>query len=521
MDRQRGFLRRFILTIPPFSLSWKKCAPQPWLLFVVFYAIVANVPFWAAGVWLGILPIGWFCLEYAGVGLLALFIPRILAAILLLLVITADLISAVSKTYYLAPTECLASVGSLHYLSGFRLFALGAVALLTLLVTSIAAFFPVAEVCKNGRLRAAICLMTFVVLVLSADAISAFRETGRIPNPFGMDRPSDANKFSDFRNLWMSRYPTIRLMRNERLFGGRRNVLNAIQPDYSFVPSATALAIKSIGITADKRSTERPNVVLVLVESWGLAADLIVRDSLVRPYSEAALQARYHVTQGTVPFYGSTVAGEARELCGNRIGTHILDISANESQACVPDQLTSHGYHSLAVHGMDGLMFNRTHWYTNLGFEDQWFRNRFRQEGLPDCQGAFTGTCDAAVAGWIARRLEKGNQIPDFLYWVTLNSHLPVPIPSALPAGASCSLTPLLDKQPAFCSWYQLVANVHNSVFTVAMGKLNRPTVFVIVGDHAPPFANPTLRSQFSETVVPYVLLVPRQQIRDADGRVR
>jgi phosphoglycerol transferase MdoB-like AlkP superfamily enzyme len=42
------------------------------------------------------------------------------------------------------------------------------------------------------------------------------------------------------------------------------------------------------------------------------------------------------------------------------------------------------------------------------------------------------------------------------------------------------------------------------------MSRLTRPTVFVIVGDHAPPFGD-QLRSQFLKSEVPYVLLLPRK----------
>jgi uncharacterized membrane protein len=56
-------------------------------LFVFFYAIFANVPFWTASPWLGLLRNGLFCLEYAAVGLLALFVPRIVAAGLLFVLV--------------------------------------------------------------------------------------------------------------------------------------------------------------------------------------------------------------------------------------------------------------------------------------------------------------------------------------------------------------------------------------------------------------------------------------------------
>jgi hypothetical protein len=41
------------------------------------------------------------------------------------------------------------------------------------------------------------------------------------------------------------------------------------------------------------------------------------------------------------------------------------------------------------------------------------------------------------------------------------------------------------------------------------MRTLARPTIFILVGDHAPPFADPRLRSEFSASQVPYVMLTP------------
>jgi hypothetical protein len=35
----------------------------------------------------------------------------------------------------------------------------------------------------------------------------------------------------------------------------------------------------------------------------------------------------------------------------------------------------------------------------------------------------------------------------------------------------------------------------------------------VIVGDHAPPFGDPDLRARFSQSDVPYVVLVPRSEV--------
>jgi hypothetical protein len=481
-----------------------------WLLYVVFYAIVANVPFWVVSRWFGLLPLGWFCSEYAGIGILALFVPPVVAAVLLVVAILGDLLGAVSKTYYLAPTECLMNLSGLLELSRARLGTAVALATLILLIAAVALTFPVKRIRGAYRSYAAVGLIAFCVLCVSADCVAVFRETGRMPNPFRGMRPGDANKFSNYSNLWMARYPLVRLVRDEELFGRNRGPAASLA-DAVPIASASALALRASGIDSGSATQEMPNLVLVLLESWGLDSDSAIRDALVQPYARPELQARYDVLQGTVPFHGSTMGGESRELCGSTIGFDIEDVPAQGLASCLPGKLASLGYRTIAVHGMSGHLFNRQTWYRSIGFQEQWFRDSFRQLGLQDCVGAFVGTCDAAVADWLGRRLQTSDASPDFAYWVTLNSHLPLPVPSGLPQAASCSLTPLLSNQPTYCSWYQLVTNVHDSVARLAMGPLGRPTVFVVVGDHAPPFANPALRSQFSSAEVPYVVLVPRR----------
>jgi phosphoglycerol transferase MdoB-like AlkP superfamily enzyme len=168
----------------------------------------------------------------------------------------------------------------------------------------------------------------------------------------------------------------------------------------------------------------------------------------------------------------------------------------------------------MGVHGLSGHMFNRSTWYKTIGFEEQWFHDQLAHEGLPDCGGAFVGICDARIADWIARRLETRHAYPIFLHWMTLNSHLPLVVPSEVSNGAPCDRTDSLVPDSPLCSWYQLVENVHRSVADLASAPLSRPTIFVVVGDHAPPFSDPAVHDRFSSSDVPYVILVPRQEHR-------
>jgi hypothetical protein len=477
-----------------------------WIAFVFFYAILANLPFWVASRWLGLLPLGWFCLEYAALGVMALFLPRILSAALLVLMIGADLLSAVCKTYFLVPSECFANFGSLHEVSPQRLLAVTTVFSLAVLIFAVAANLPIARLPRVQRTCAAACLAAFLVVNTAIDCISMKRGAGFLPHVI---QPSarDSMKFSQFDKVWMSRYPMIRLIRIQNgLRGIGPSQANAI--DSRPISSAAAVAIRVAGLEQSRDFEQAPNLVLVLSESWGFALDSSLRYSLVRDYLQPELLARYEVSQGTVPFYGPTIAGEARELCQSRMGNQIS--SASNLSSCIPDRMASLGYRSVALHGMDGHMYHRSTWYRTIGFQEQWFRDRFRLNSLPDCTGAFTGTCDASIANWIADRLHKPEANPAFVYWVTLNAHLPVPVPAMLSSPASCSLIPHLADEPALCSWYQLVSDLQDSVSRLALSSLGRPTIFVIVGDHAPPFANPELRSQFSISVVPYIILAPR-----------
>jgi phosphoglycerol transferase MdoB-like AlkP superfamily enzyme len=156
-------------------------------------------------------------------------------------------------------------------------------------------------------------------------------------------------------------------------------------------------------------------------------------------------------------------------------------------------------------------MYSRINWYRQAQFNETWFREQLEKQGLPLCGGAFTGICDEPISNWIGNRLSQNRKVPQFIYWVTLNSHLPVPIPNDLSGAPSCSMVKGLLESPEICSWYQLIYNVHRSISQLALREKSGSTIFVIVGDHVPPFSSTQLRGQFSDEVVPYVVLLPKK----------
>ncbi len=421
--------------------------------------------------------------------------------------IAIDMMCAVCETYYLTPMECLTNLDSFGEMTGKRFLVLSLVFLLTFLVVGVAAFFPIATVRRVYRGPTAAALLVFVFLCVAVDGVGIVRRVGFLPNPL---RPAirDATKLSYYTQLRLSRRTLVRLaflISFDQSFARR-----SAQSKASIVslPGASAVAFRQLNLAA-LSGPEKPNVVFVLLESWGLSNDPSLESTLVSPYSQPEVLARYRVSTGTVAFKGPTLGGEGRELCGTDIGFRLMAAKKSDPKSCLPDWLAAQGYHNVALHGLDGRFFERMDWYPRIGFNEMFFRDQFKQQGLSECFGAFTGICDADIARWIGNRLSKPQSQPQFVYWVTLNSHLPVPVPSPLQNGAPCLLPPL-TKDVTLCSWYQLVANVHSSTARLAMTALSRPTVFIIVGDHAPPFGDPALRSAFSSTVVPYILLMPR-----------
>jgi len=254
----------------------------------------------------------------------------------------------------------------------------------------------------------------------------------------------------------------------------------------------------------------KPNIVLVLTESWGLAQDDRINRAEQQPYDDPRIGALYREITGAVPFDGATTSGETRALCGDAEGIASISEPASYFANCWPERMNHRGYRTVAVHGFTPTMYQRERWYSRFGFSDAVFQPQLQQSGAAMCDGAFPGICDASVAQWIGQHLISSAQDrPVFVHWVTLGSHLPVP-PEAAPADLeACRQISIVDDN-ALCSWFNLVQKLHQSVAKLALMSISKPTVFIIVGDHAPPFLNAATRSRFSQTSVPYVILMPR-----------
>lgn len=464
----------------------------PFYLIAVLYLTMPNLPLLLSTRTLGVLPHGYINLEYLLIGALGVFLPRGVVFVLLLLESLADFAYSVCYTYQFSLENLLSSLRYLPVLPKSRIpEGLVFLAVGILLCAALAFVRPRPQ----KRLWTAGVLLACVAILTPIDILCG-------QNPIWHKDVA----LSPYR---VTRSPVFTL--GVREAAARFTNKKESQADDAPMRSASSPAISFFD--GQRGSTESPNVVLIVVESWGLALDSRLAQQLAAPYDDPRIARKYNVSYGAVPFTGLTVPGEARELCQSTIGFGILNASARLVEKCLPAFFHARGYQNLAIHGYVGQMFYRSTWYSKMGFDRMWFGPNLHEMGLPNCRGAFPGICDASIAGWMGSSFLSVDQgKPLFIYWVTLNSHLPVPAHPDLPEDGVCATQPALRSSAALCSWFRLVRAVHQSVQQVALGATARPTVFVLVGDHAPPFGDPELLAEFSSTQVPYVMLTPRQQ---------
>ena len=443
---------------------------------------------------------GWINGEYLVLFAIGVLFPSRAMVGVLAAELTLSLLEPIGHLYYFSPSDAVLSLQYLQYLPAPRLAGYGAflVAYIILCVVVLAGALGSERPARGPWIAAVLILCA--VLPIAADA-----ERGRFHAILGLN-----HRDPDLRSVHVVSAPMLSLVAGvlgkKGVDAPQRNLRSALGAAMSEIPRDAV-----------------PNVVLVLTESWGLSSDARVNDALTAPYSDAQIAASYTVQRGTVEFSGGTTHGETRELCGDTRGRNrYADVPA--LAGCWPGQLDRRGYRTLAVHGFAPTMFERKSWYENFGFEESAFLPELQRDGVTMCPGAFPGGCDADVMRWISARLMQTPEAgPLFVHWVTLNSHLPVTPVEVGYEQSGCGAVGLAQGT-SLCGWFGRVRIVHQSVGEAALRAIardgQRPTMFVVVGDHAPPFLTAANRDRFSQTRVPFVVLMPRSLSRTSPTRM-
>jgi hypothetical protein len=273
-------------------------------------------------------------------------------------------------------------------------------------------------------------------------------------------------------------------------------------------PARSAMEESGLGEVAGRNGRD---VVVVMVESLGYLVDRDSRDAIARPLNDPRITDRYHVNSGRSGYFGSTTSGEMRELCGTQLP--YLEVAADARRNCLPEQLRHRGYSTVAFHGFSSEMFSRREWYPKIGFAEAYFAEDFLSGSARPCGGTFRGACDADLAPWIAKRAARLNG-PRLIYWLTLNTHVPVAPGEAL-TDFGCSGGQHQFATGAVCQMAELWHDVFKAVADLALDPSIAPAEILVVGDHAPPLWSKRGRAAFAPGQVAWYRLTPRGGLQE------
>jgi hypothetical protein len=247
-----------------------------------------------------------------------------------------------------------------------------------------------------------------------------------------------------------------------------------------------------------------PRVLVVVVEAMGKFADPARQDILLKPFRDPALLARYRVTTGSTTHYGSTTAGEMRELCDTR--EPYAEVAAGKGANCLPRLLAAGGYRTVALHNFTNAFFDRSQWYPEIGFQTRLFEQDLRGRKLRQCGGPFRAPCDLEMLPLIERRFREAKE-PLFYYWLTLSTHVPIKLGEGTPRlgcanqGGAIGHTEVCHMTEMWLDLFQGIAKLTETI---------GPAEILIVGDHGPPLWSRAGRALFEPGQVTWIRLAPR-----------
>ncbi|AWN50558.1 sulfatase-like hydrolase/transferase [Methylobacterium sp. 17Sr1-1] len=258
-------------------------------------------------------------------------------------------------------------------------------------------------------------------------------------------------------------------------------------------------------LTGQDRPPRR--ILMVMVESLGVLRDAGQRAVLTAPFDDPALRRLYTVTTGTSAFFGATASGEMRELCRTyRSHRQVFtrQMFTADDPTCLPRRFAARGYRTVSVHGYHAGFYGRAQWYPLAGFQKSLFGEGMAPLFARACGGPFPGPCDTDVAAVVEAELAAPG--PAFVYWLTLNSHVPVPRGEATPRH-DCGRPggPFADRE--VCAMVEIWQDVFAAVSRIALAHPG--TEILLVGDHAPPLWRRTARDAFEPGRVPWIRLAP------------
>lgn len=468
------------------------------LRYIIAYLAVPNIAFAVLGQFIYFArPL--VVVDYVLVSFLSLFISRLKAGVLIGLILVLDIAFSVAPAYHMQGMDFVRNAYAVFLMSWSQVLLSGSLMLVSGILM-VKVFNHYLSRMSGISRRNVVAVGLVAVFLLFVDVVNG--SNVYIQSPYNLIGENVAG--SNVHKLFSA---TTRALNRE----GRQLAIDAGK-----VPAA---ASGFRDLLAQNAHPLPSRILVVVVESWGQPISTSLQDILTKPFFSEAIRSRYLVRQGEVPFAGSTVSGEVRELCGQVI-TSPSQVDAVSTQSCLPNLMKSLGYETTALHGFSRYMFGRHAWYPILGFDRMLFADDLQAAGYSSrCGHVFRGICDSDIAAYVQQLLKRKSvaehgitERPQFVYWLTLNTHLPVARDTTIEQKIDCSTTVApIDREDHEepCRLSRLLLGTLGLVADIAE-KTKEDLQVIVVGDHAPPFVFKKDRDLYKSGVVPYVELIPK-----------
>ena len=202
------------------------------------------------------------------------------------------------------------------------------------------------------------------------------------------------------------------------------------------------------------------------------------------------------------PFFGGTLSGELRTLCGVRDYGDLLynpDSRPAELANCLPLLAKNQEKYSsvVAAHANYGGLYRRIKIYPLIGFSNSFFATDLDGESIEKCENAQFIACDFQITRLLASHLNSREDKRTFTHLMTIDSHFPY---SSNIANRS--------KSPDLFEVYMASLTSTSVALRDFINMLRSPPTFILIsGDHAPPFVTESIRNKFQQKVVPIYIL--------------
>lgn len=255
------------------------------------------------------------------------------------------------------------------------------------------------------------------------------------------------------------------------------------------------------------------NVILIVVESLGLAKDHDLQKMLSDVFLDKKIQDNYEVISRNIPFFGSTTPAEFRELCGKKFNANYpKSTDKDKLLGCLPSLFSKNEFSTYGIHNSNHYFYHRSMWYDNLGFDNIIFAEEMESHyGLQTIYGPpFPGVRENEVFDVVLKDILKKPE-RKFLYFLTIESHIPV-FSDMNRNGFSkiAGDNPILKNDKQIRGMYEMYYNIFYHVSKLAKEMSGKKNIFIIVGDHKPPFTVNEESELFDDTNVPFFVLISK-----------